>query len=92
MAPSTCDGGANYTNYCNPAYDKIMDQAATISDQSQRATLYEQAQTIYLTDIPIMIAYRNATAYAWSSKLSGVALYGDPSAMFYKIDQWVKTP
>ena len=23
---------------------------------------------------------------------SGIALYGDPSAMFYKVDQWVKTP
>jgi hypothetical protein len=44
-----------------------------------------------LNDVPIMIAYRNATAYAWNSKVSGIALYGDPSGMTLKIEQWTKT-
>ncbi len=40
----------------------------------------------------MMVGYRNATVYAWSAKLSGIALYGDPSALDLKIDQWTKTP
>ena len=69
-----------------------MDQGAKLTDQSQRAAVYKQAQDIWLDDIPIMINYRNASAYAWSSKLQGVVPYGDPSQAFLKIDQWFKTP
>ena len=39
-----------------------------------------------------MIDYRNATAYGFSAKLSGVALYGDPSGLTLGIDQWNKAP
>jgi peptide/nickel transport system substrate-binding protein len=85
-------GGANYTNYCNPAFDTLMDQASKIADQGQRATLYKQAQDIFLNDVPMMINYRNATAYAYNAKLQGVVIYGDPSQAFLKIDEWSKTP
>jgi ABC-type transport system substrate-binding protein len=86
------NGGANYTNYCNPKFDALMNQASTITDQTQRAALYAQAQTIFLADVPIMVGYRNATAYAWSAKVTGIALYGDPSALDYGIDNWRKAP
>ncbi|HVA86700.1 MAG TPA: peptide ABC transporter substrate-binding protein [Candidatus Saccharimonadales bacterium] len=86
------NGGANYTNYCNPAFDALMNQASTLTDQSQRATLYEQAQTIFVNDVPIMVGYRNATVYAWNTKVTGIALYGDPSALDYGIDNWRKAP
>ena len=84
-------GGANYSNWCDPAFDKLMNQASQIADQTQRAALYKQAQDIYLSQVPIMIAYRNATSYVWSSKLTGVVPYGDPSQAFLKIDQWSKS-
>lgn len=85
-------GGANYTNYCNPAFDSLMDQGSKIADQAQRAAIYKQAQDIWMTDVPIMINYRNATAYAWSAKVSGVTAYGDPSQMALKITGWSKAP
>jgi ABC-type transport system substrate-binding protein len=83
-------GGANYTNYCNKDFDSLMDQASKIADQDQRATIYKQAQDIFLTDVPIMINYINASAYAWNPKLQGIVPYGDPSQMFLNIDQWSK--
>jgi ABC-type transport system substrate-binding protein len=84
-------GGANYSNYCNPKFDDLMNQASKIADQAQRAALYKQAQDIYLADVPLMVTYRNATAYAWQPTLQGVVPYGDPSQIFLKIDQWSKT-
>jgi peptide/nickel transport system substrate-binding protein len=84
--------GANYTNYCDKKFDDLMDQGSKVADQAQRATIYKQAQDIFLSDIPIMINYINATAYAYSAKLQGVTIYGDPSQAFLKIDQWSKTP
>jgi peptide/nickel transport system substrate-binding protein len=84
-------GGSNYTNYCNEEFDALMAQGATISDQAERAETYKQAQDIFLADVPLMINWVNATAYAWSPNLQGVVPYGDPSQMFLKIDQWSKT-
>jgi peptide/nickel transport system substrate-binding protein len=86
------DGGANYSDYCNKQFDTLMDEGSKTSDEAKRAALYKQAQDIWLTDIPIMINYRNATAYAFSAKLKGFVPYGDPSQVDLKIDQWSKTP
>jgi peptide/nickel transport system substrate-binding protein len=84
-------GGANYTNYCNADFDSLMDQASKIADQTQRADLYKQAQDIWMKDVPIMINYRNATAYAWSSKLHGVVPFGDPSQIGLDLGEWTKS-
>jgi ABC-type transport system substrate-binding protein len=83
-------GGANYTNYCNPEFDALMDQGSKTADQAERAEIYKQAQDIFLADIPIMINYINATAYAWNPDLQGVVPFGDPSQLFWTIDQWSK--
>jgi len=84
-------GGANAVNYCNPKFDDLMNQASKIADQGQRAALYKQAQDIWLQDVPIMLCYRNATAYAYNASLKGVVAYGDASQAFLKIDQWSKS-
>jgi oligopeptide transport system substrate-binding protein len=45
----TCGGGNNDDQYCNPAFDDLINQAAVESDQAKQADLYVQAQKI-LTD------------------------------------------
>lgn len=92
LANGYVEGGANVSNYCNPKFDDLMNQASKIGDQAQRADLYKQAQDIWLEDVPIMVTYRKATAYAWNAKLTGVVVYGDPSQAFLKIDLWSKAP
>ena len=91
-ASAYMSGGSNAANWCNPDFDKLMLSAELTADQAQRAAIYKQAQDIWIQNVPIMIDYRNATAYGWSSKLSGIALYGDPSGLTLGIDQWSKTP
>src|SRR5258706_15100780 len=92
LANGYVEGGANVSNYCNPKFDDLMIQASKVGDQAARAALYKQAQDIWLEDVPIMVTYRKASAFAWNSKLTGVVVYGDPSQMFWKIDQWGRTP
>jgi len=84
-------GGANSVNWCNKQFDDLMSQAEKTTDQSQRATLYQQAQAIWVDQVPMMVGYRNVTVYGWNPKVSGIALYGDPSAVDLKIDQWTKS-
>ena len=45
--------GSNYAKWCNPAYDKLVTQAKLTSDRNERIKLYQQAQKILKTDVPI---------------------------------------
>jgi oligopeptide transport system substrate-binding protein len=46
----TCGGGNNDNQYCNPAFDALIQQAASEPDQDKQADLYKQAQTIMMDD------------------------------------------
>jgi oligopeptide transport system substrate-binding protein len=46
----TCGGGNNDNQYCNPAFDAQIEQAASEPDQAKQADLYKQAQTIMMED------------------------------------------
>jgi ABC-type transport system substrate-binding protein len=83
--------GPNESNYCNKDFDALMAQGRAVSDQAARAKIYEQAQAIWMQDVPSMIQYRNATPYAWSPKIQGFTPYGDPGQAWLKISQWSKS-
>jgi oligopeptide transport system substrate-binding protein len=46
----TCGGGNNDNQYCNPAFDALIVQAASEPDQAKQEELYKQAQTIMMDD------------------------------------------
>jgi oligopeptide transport system substrate-binding protein len=50
----TCGGGNNNVNYCNPAFDELIFQAATEPDQDAQAELYKEAQRILMDDAPFI--------------------------------------
>ena len=45
--------GSNYAKWCNPAYDKLVQQAKLSSDREQRIKWYQQAQKILKEQVPI---------------------------------------
>ena len=52
----------NFGHYSNPAYDKLVNQAAATSDMTQRLALYKQADDILETDQPV-------TDWYWSKRI-----------------------
>ncbi len=48
-------GGGNATKWCNKEFDALIDQAATLTAQPDRAKLYEQAQTIMREEAPFFL-------------------------------------
>jgi peptide/nickel transport system substrate-binding protein len=48
--PNTINNNA--TQYCNPALDKLFDQAAAVYDKTERAKYYAQTQAIIAKDLP----------------------------------------
>ena len=49
-----CDavGGANRAQWCNQDFEKLIQEAKTISKQEDRAKLYEQAQVVFKEQAP----------------------------------------
>jgi peptide/nickel transport system substrate-binding protein/dipeptide transport system substrate-binding protein len=45
--------GSNYAKWCDPAYDKLIQQAKVSTDKAQRVKLYQQAQLILKQQVPI---------------------------------------
>ncbi len=50
----TCGGGNNDSQYCNPAFDELIVQAASEPDQAKQEDLYKQAQKLMMDDAPIL--------------------------------------
>jgi oligopeptide transport system substrate-binding protein len=46
----TCGGGNNNSQYCNPAFDDLLKQAATELDVDKQSEIYSQAQKILADD------------------------------------------
>jgi len=65
------DGGENYGVYVNHAVDKLVEKAQTISDESQRCTLYNQAQQLIAADTPTINMANSQYVTVYSSRLSG---------------------
>jgi oligopeptide transport system substrate-binding protein len=47
-------GGNNYSNYTNPAFDKLVDEAKSTVDTAKAASLYQQAETKLLNDAAVI--------------------------------------
>lgn len=46
--------GENHMNYSNPEVDRLLDQAATETDEAERWALYQQIEQLILADAPVI--------------------------------------
>jgi oligopeptide transport system substrate-binding protein len=50
-------GFANYANYSNPEFDRLIQEANATTDTEERYEIHRRAETIYLDDAPIVPLY-----------------------------------
>ena len=50
-------GFANYANYSNPEFDRLIQEANATTDTEERYELHREAETLYLDDAPIVPLY-----------------------------------
>ena len=48
-------GGGNAAKWCNKDFDALITKAVTLTDQADRAKLYEQAQVIMHEEAPFFL-------------------------------------
>ncbi|WP_454862914.1 ABC transporter substrate-binding protein [Pseudomonas hormoni] len=69
----SCDaiGGNNYSQWCDPAYDKLIKQAKVVTDRDQRTVLYKQAQQLLKQQVPITPVAHSTVNQPLSAKVEG---------------------
>jgi peptide/nickel transport system substrate-binding protein len=75
--PSAENGwrGQNYTGYCNPQMDRLIDAVELELDERKRAEIWWQIQQLYAHDLPALPLYFRAEAYLLPQWLEGVRPY-----------------
>jgi oligopeptide transport system substrate-binding protein len=63
--------GVNLPHYSNPAYDKLLDEAATQTDVARRRELLESAERIALSDHPLIPLYFYVTKHLVKPEVRG---------------------
>jgi peptide/nickel transport system substrate-binding protein len=66
-----CKAPQNYTGYCNPELDKLLDEQRTVSDFAARKAVFEKAAKIVLDDNPILYLYHRRVLVAHTARLEG---------------------
>jgi oligopeptide transport system substrate-binding protein len=69
-----CGGGNNDVQYCNPAFDALINQAAAEPDQDKQVALYNQAQTILMNDAPFLPLRFGLTRYEVEPYVGGLTI------------------
>ncbi|UGX89184.1 ABC transporter substrate-binding protein [Phyllobacterium meliloti] len=67
-------GGSNFSNWCYQPLDTLLQMARTLSDQDERAKLYEKAQVIIKEQAPIASIDHSMVVMPMSKKVSGYVL------------------
>ncbi|MCL4534299.1 MAG: ABC transporter substrate-binding protein [Bacteroidetes bacterium] len=73
----TCEGAANWSNYCNPEVDKCMAEAEKIYDTAQRADTYKRCQKLIYEDALIGGTHRTFSTITERKEVRGLKIqYG----------------
>jgi oligopeptide transport system substrate-binding protein len=68
----TADSGNNQSGWASPAYDALLDRAKAEPDAGKRSALMREAETILLTDCPIMPIYTYVRAMMIATNVQGI--------------------
>lgn len=74
LSCAALESGSNRAQWCDPAFDQILNQALLTSDQQQRRTLYLQAQQYLQAELPLVALAHSQRIQAVNSQIQGVTI------------------
>lgn len=66
--------GANYSRWCEPAFDRLLEQAITTTRMAQRIEAYQQMQEMVYQDVPLIPLAHSQYLYAGWKNLHNLEL------------------
>jgi peptide/nickel transport system substrate-binding protein len=83
-----CFGTQNFTGYCRHALDSLLAAANSELDPQKRLALFEHADAILASDIPIMPLFQKLEVIVRKSNLLGVELNPGGDGPFWNVQDW----
>ncbi|HEX2113624.1 MAG TPA: ABC transporter substrate-binding protein, partial [Alphaproteobacteria bacterium] len=68
----TCNAPNNYSGYCSPDMDKLIQDSRTALDPARRKQVYEQIAAIVSRERPIIYLYHRHWLWAYTARLAGL--------------------
>ncbi len=65
------NGGYNWAQFSNPEVDRLLNEAASLSNQERRAELYAEAQKLIAAEYPVITVSLPGSVVAMSNKVEG---------------------
>lgn len=66
--------GPNYTNFKNPAFDKLFEQSYYQPDNNKRYAMYREMDNIVMEQAPVVILYYDELMNLYQNNLSGFSI------------------
>ncbi len=88
--PSEANGwsGQNFTGYCNPEMDELLDAIERELDFEQRKRLWSRLQRLYAEELPALPLYFRVNPHIWPRWLEGVEPTGHQAPTTLGIEHW----
>jgi oligopeptide transport system substrate-binding protein len=68
------NASSNDGQYSNPAFDKLINDAAAQTDPAQANAKYQQAEDVLATDMPVIPMWYSTATFGWSTKVTNVKI------------------
>ena len=72
-----CKAPLNYSGYCNPEVDRLLNAARAIADAEARVAVYTRVREILAEDEPYLFLFHNKWIWVHSTKLNGFVAHPD---------------
>lgn len=86
---SAVKGGENYSFYCNPKMDSLVNQALAATSESEQVSLYQQAQQLLQEDQPMVPIYHGTSTDIHGASVGG--FFAQPIWGWNVSDYWLST-
>jgi len=94
FATSGPNGFVNYEHYSNPAFDNLVNRAVATANDSKRAALYNQAETLFMSAQPVVRSITSRSRGSRSRTRVGSARLRStwPSGISARWQAWAGSP
>jgi len=81
-------GAINNLRFCNEEVDALIKSTDAMVDPVERAATYNQADDLWLAEIPLIPLYQKPTFFAWNSVITGPQDNATQIGPFWNIGDW----
>jgi peptide/nickel transport system substrate-binding protein len=81
-------GALNNLRYCNEEVDSLVKSTDSIADPDERAAVYNEADALFLADVPMIPMYQKPSFLAWDAAIQNVVPNANNITDTWNVGAW----